>query len=297
MFGYIQPLKTELKIREWNEFRKFYCGVCTALKKENFLSQFFLTYDSVFFSLLLTTINGTVPVQKRRFCFLTMKPVRYYESEEITLSSLAFLLLLKYKLIDDYTDSKNVIRKIFSGIISKFIKLKDKEFAQQFEEKVLYYLRALSKKEHERCFSINETATIFGNLSGFFFENICNLDPDTSIVMKYLGEYMGRWIYVLDAYDDLEKDLKKGNYNPIIEEFKKEWEKNNKDTIVFKDKVKPLIKEKLENYIEEITKAYDLLILKLPQFKGILDNVVYFGLWNQTYHVLNKTSGKTCKIY
>lgn len=296
MFGYVQPLRTELKIREWNEFRKFYCGVCTALKERNFISQFFLTYDSVFFSLLLTTLNGTVPVQKKRFCFLTLKPVRYYESEEITLSSMAFLLLLKYKLIDDYNDSKDMMKRIFSGGMAKVVKVKDKEFAQKFEERVLSHLRMLSKKERERCSSIDETATIFGKLSGIFFENIDNFDSDTSFVMKYLGEYLGKWIYVLDAYDDLEKDVKKGNYNPIIEEFRKEWEESNKDTVVFKDRIKTSIEERLKNYIEEITKAYDLLILKSPQFKGILDNMVYLGLWNQTYRVLNKPSGRTCKI-
>lgn len=296
MFGYVQPLRMELKIREWNEFRKFYCGVCTALKEKSFLSQFFLTYDSVFFSLLLTALNGTVPVQKKRFCFLTMKSVRYYESDEITLSSLAFLLLLKYKLIDDYTDSKDILRKIFSGITAKVVNIKDKEFTQKFEEKVLKYLKMLSKKEQEKCSSIDETANIFGELAAIFFESVGNFDSDTSFVMKYLGEYLGKWIYVLDAYDDLEKDVKKGNYNPIIEEFKKEWEDSNKDTVIFKDRIKTSIEERLKNYIEEITKAYDLLILKSPQFKGILDNVVYLGLWSQTYRVLNKPSGRTCKI-
>lgn len=296
MFGYVQPLRTELKIREWNEFRKFYCGVCTALKEKSFLSQFFLTYDSVFFSLLLTTLNGTVPVQKKRFCFLTMKSVRYYESDEITLSSLAFLLLLKYKLIDDYTDSKDILRKIFSGITAKVVNIKDKEFTQKFEEKVLKYLKMLSKKEQEKCSSIDETANIFGELAAIFFESVGNFDSDTSFVMKYLGEYLGKWIYVLDAYDDLEKDAKKGNYNPIIEEFKKEWEDSNKDTVIFKNRIKTSIEERLKDYIEEITKAYDLLILKSPQFKGILDNMVYLGLWSQTYRVLNKPSGRTCKI-
>lgn len=296
MFGYVQPLRTELKIREWNEFRKFYCGVCTALKEKSFLSQFFLTYDSVFFSLLLTTLNGTVPVQKKRFCYLTLKPVKYYESDEIKLSSLAFLLLLKYKLIDDYTDSKDILRKNFSGITAKVVNIKDKEFTQKFEEKVLKYLKMLSKKEQEKCSSIDETANIFGELAAIFFESVGNFDSDTSFVMKYLGEYLGKWIYVLDAYDDLEKDVKKGNYNPIIEEFKKEWEDSNKDTVIFKNRIKTSIEERLKGYIEEITKAYDLLILKSPQFKGIIDNVVYLGLWSQTYRVLNKTSGRTCKI-
>jgi len=260
IFGYVQPLRTELKIREWNEFRKFYCGVCTALKEKSFLSQFFLTYDSVFFSLLLTTLNGTVPVQKKRFCFLTMKSVRYYESDEITLSSLAFLLLLKYKLIDDYTDSKDILRKIFSGITAKVVNIKDKEFTQKFEEKVLKYLKMLSKKEQEKCSSTDETANIFGELVAIFFESVGNFDSDTSFVMKYLGEYLGKWIYVLDAYDDLEKDAKKVNYNPIIEEFKKEWEDSNKDTVIFKNRIKTSIEERLKDYIEEITKAYDLLI-------------------------------------
>ena len=272
IFGYVQPLRTELKIREWNEFRKFYCGVCTALKEKSFLSQFFLTYDSVFFSLLLTTLNGTVPVQKKRFCFLTMKSVRYYESDEITLSSLAFLLLLKYKLIDDYTDSKDILRKIFSGITAKVVNIKDKEFTQKFEEKVLKYLKMLSKKEQEKCSSIDETANIFGELVAIFFESVGNFDSDTSFVMKYLGEYLGKWIYVLDAYDDLEKDAKKVNYNPIIEEFKKEWEDSNKDTVIFKNRIKTSIEERLKDYIEEITKAYDLLIeilgSKTPHFNA-----------------------------
>ena len=43
--------------------------------------------------------------------------------------------------------------------------------------------------------------------------------------LRKFGFFLGKFIYIMDAYDDLEKDLKNGSYNPlnrfIIHEQKK----------------------------------------------------------------------------
>ena len=60
MFGYIKPLKCELKIREYDYYRSSYCGLCNSLRiRYCVIARFIVNYDFVFFALLLSAAENT----------------------------------------------------------------------------------------------------------------------------------------------------------------------------------------------------------------------------------------------
>ena len=59
MFGYVIPRKSELRVREWESYRAYYCGLCKELGREyGFLSRFVLNYDLVLLALTADSLAG-----------------------------------------------------------------------------------------------------------------------------------------------------------------------------------------------------------------------------------------------
>ena len=53
MFGYIAPLKSELKVREYEVYNAYYCAICHAVKRRyGELPRLLLSYDAVFVAML-----------------------------------------------------------------------------------------------------------------------------------------------------------------------------------------------------------------------------------------------------
>lgn len=287
MFGYVQPLRMELKIREWLEFRKFYCGVCFAVRKHGNLARFFLSYDSVFFAILLAALKSGYRElrEQKRFCCLTLKPVRIFTGESVEYSASAFALLLKYKLIDDAVDSRSLIKRFLSGLIRS----RGLNVSEQLKTVVVQHLEMLREIELRKSEDMEEAAAVFGSLTAVIFKSVAS-DENQALIMEHLGKHLGMWIYLLDAYNDLEEDLQKGSYNPILEFYRSRFplERENFPKLNLekvKDQMLDVVRERLYKYLDEVWKAYDLLVLK--DFKGILDNIVYLGLQERTEMVLS----------
>jgi hypothetical protein len=98
--------------------------------------------------------------------------------------------------------------------------------------------------------------------------------------LSWLGYNLGRWIYILDAYDDIEKDNEKSNYNPLLEQYKYD----GKDIKEFKESIKDKVNFSLTYSLSEVEKAYSLL--EIEKNKGIMDNILYSGLILKTDSVL-----------
>ena len=95
-------------------------------------------------------------------------------------------------------------------------------------------------------------------------------------VLSSFGYHLGRWIYIMDAADDLEKDFKKGNFNP----FRQKYEEAPERVMLYCNDV-------LNMTVAQLTMAYELL--ELSSYKEILDNIVCHGLsFQQKYHLFVK---------
>ena len=95
-------------------------------------------------------------------------------------------------------------------------------------------------------------------------------DNDKKIIREQVGYYIGRWVYLIDAFDDIEKDRKSGNYNPFLLN-NCSYEKIKGDILMTAG---------------EAAKAYELLDIRC--FKGILENVIYDGLYYETIKVYER---------
>ena len=61
MFGYVSPQKSELRMREFSEYRAVYCSLCRSLRALGFGAKLFLNYDFVFAAMLFISLSGAAP--------------------------------------------------------------------------------------------------------------------------------------------------------------------------------------------------------------------------------------------
>ncbi|HBF69037.1 MAG TPA: hypothetical protein DDW32_00610 [Thermotoga sp.] len=265
MFGYIKPLKCELKVKEYEEFRRYYCGVCKALKKYSIIPRFLLTYEAASLGLLLSSLNNSDLKRKRELCIFTLKKVDFYSSSEIDEVARIFVALLREKLKDNYIDRKNPVYLFASAFLKK-----DPEISRLFEN---FY--EMERKEQD--FEI--LAEKQGKIVGTILSKMVKEETQRKI-LYYLGLSLGKWLYIIDALDDFEKDKRKNVFNPLVKKYNGDLEKARSE-----------LRPQLKKCIDEMWKAYDLLDIK--RNKTILDNIVYLGIPFITENVL---IGKTCNL-
>lgn len=97
---------------------------------------------------------------------------------------------------------------------------------------------------------------------------------------------LGKWIYIIDAFDDMKKDSGK-NFNPFLSVVK-EW-----DNKIF-DEVEAIVRPKLYQIIENIINVYNKMEIKISE--GALSNIIYLGLKARTEFVLTRREEKCQKI-
>lgn len=263
MFGYVNAYKDLLRVCDYNIFRGYYCGLCKELgKKFNQLTRFGLSYDMTFLAILVSSLEDKKIDLKMRSCIahpVSKRPV-IKGDEGIAYSADMSVILTYMKLKDDWQDEHSL--KSFARVAYFFpMKKCAKRYPRQFEC-IKENLSKLSALEKEKCKSIDAVADCFGKL----LEGIFDLNGDNK-ALAWLGYHIGRFIYIVDAYKDIEKDLKSKSYNPFIEIYGKDLKTED-----FKDAVK----DSLTFTLSEISNAYNLLEIK--KNKELLDNIIYLGL-------------------
>ncbi|MGB9795428.1 DUF5685 family protein [Fervidobacterium riparium] len=282
MFGYVKPLRYELKLRELDEFRGFYCGVCTSMQKMKYISKFFLTYDAVFLALVISGLKAKRYGYNKKFCIETLKRVKYFSGDDIDFAATRFLKLLEYKLIDDYEDDKNFVKLLLAKSIHRA------DDSNDFEHQLVGLLKELRDFEKNKVGNVERASDVFGRILQLLVSDIDGIDEMNMIVLKNMAYNLGKWIYVLDAFDDIKKDAKKNNYNPILLEHGF----NSGDSIdAFVDRVRPNIRKTLYRILDDTVLSYNLLEIK--SYKSITDNIVYQGLFNETERIL-MGNNRTC---
>ena len=117
-------------------------------------------------------------------------------------------------------------------------------------------------------------------LSGLLLQGVFARCGEQKKVLGQMGYHLGRWIYLMDAYADREKDQKKGSYNPFLRRFPQQGEDMH-ETAAFV----------LNSTLAGLKNAYDLLDVK--KHKGILDKILQRGLYKKTEELLKIGRGKT----
>jgi len=274
MFGYVSIYKPDMKVRDYNTYKAYYCGLCRELKKSYPAARVTLSYDCAFLYVLIAGIKGAKPEYTRKVC--VSNPVKKQTSARDTgveFAAAANVLLTAGKLKDGIRDGGGIKYKAADIAISGAEKKARKAYpalAEIIDQKLLELWEAEAAKEA----SVDKMAGIFGELlEGVFRE------AELGRAAERLGYYIGRWIYIADAYADIEEDLEKGNYNPYILHYGKEAAKNKKENIF------PHVEFNMNCSINEARAA--LSLTDMQSHREIIENIVFEGI-NHTMKVIEE---------
>ncbi len=279
MFGYVRIEKPELKVKEYEMYKAVYCSLCRELGRSyGFLARLTLSYDFTFLALLNMSLSEeNVCIERKRCAFNPLKKCNYCKERNLlSMPTAAAMIMLYYKLKDDISDEKG-LKKLGYLIMKPFFASASKKAAKKFpeiERIVADYIAKQTELENENCSEIDVAANPTAVALGEIFK-CCSEDGVQKRVLERLGYCIGRYIYILDAANDLEDDIKKNSYNPL---------KNS-----FSGDLKPYIEEKIKPQlyfcINEASSAFELLDIK--KYKTILGNIIYLGLEDTFIKELN----------
>lgn len=292
MFGYVIPNKSELKVREFEVYNAWYCAVCHSLRdRYGQIPRLLLTYDSVFLAMILSTMNDKENSKTIFRCMTHPGKERYVASgtPEIDYAADMLVLLGYYNLKDDYEDEKSIVG--LAG--STYLKRAFKKIKNKYPEKVKIIgeqLQNLTKIEKRNSDIFDEAAEPFSLLMEevFDYDGMPEYDKYREAYRK-IGFHLGKWIYLVDAFDDLKKDIEKKNYNPIIQQFKYGIDNYAGESLDdFKLRTNERIRLNLTLYLANIGECVERI--PLNNNKEIIDNIVYLGLLTKTDDILKINS-------
>ena len=262
MFGYIVVNKPELKFREFDVYQSYYCGLCRSLK-ERFggLGQLTLSYDMTFLALLLTGLYEPEVKSGKSRCIVHPLKKHSYRQREFTDYAADMNLLLSYeKCMDDWKDEQKVKKRVMAMLLEN----KQQRVCRQYEEKIYKisrYMDEIHRMEKENSGNIDEASGVFGELMAEIF---VYRQDEWSETLQKMGFFFGKFIYLMDAYEDIEKDLKEGTYNPLKSYFEN-------------DNFEEMAEQMLYMMMSECSKAFERL--PIVENTGILRNILYSGVW------------------
>lgn len=275
MFGYVTAYKPELKMKDFYKYKAYYCGLCSTLKEQHGIwGQMTLTYDMTFLIMLLTSLYESKTSKEQSRCII--HPVKKHDMLISKISEYAAdmnIALSYHHLMDDWKDEKSVAG--FAGV--SVLKREYKEIYSKYPRQcrvIAKSLKQLHEYEKRQETNLDFVAGCFGRLMAELFVYEKDQWEDE---LRKIGFFLGKFIYLMDAYEDLKKDIKKGNYNPLISKSKNEQYEME-------------CKNMLTMMMAECTSAFE----RLPcvQDIDILRNILYQGVWTKFDSLQNENVEK-----
>ncbi len=274
MFGYIVVNKDELKIKDYRRYHSYYCGVCHSLSERyGFAGQVTLTYDMTFLAILLTSLYEDRTEAKKHRC--VPHPFVKHEAiyNEYTDYAAAMNIMLSYyKMKDNWVDEKDVKSNAMAGLLSHAYKKASAQFPRQ-SEAIKSYISRQKQFEDAHENNIDKVSSCTGEMLAQLFDM---KQDEWQNELRRMGFFLGKYIYIMDAYDDLGKDVKKNNYNPLIAGM------NNPD-------FDSSCHQMLMLMAAESSKAFEML--PVLDNADILRNILYSGIWTR-FNLINEEKKK-----
>lgn len=262
MFGYIIVNKGDLTYREFDVYHSYYCGLCRTLKDNHGIkAQLALNYDMTFLVLLLTSLYEPQTEYRMEKCVAHPFDKHGTSLNDITKYVADMnMLIADYKCMDDWADEKKITRKVYGEAIRKDVQKLKKCYSEKAEI-IQVSFRNLNKLEKEKCYNVDKMAGVFGKVMEELF---VYKEDEWETILRQIGFQLGKFIYLLDAYEDIENDLKKGRYNPFTLKYMDED---------FEEQCKIVLTAAIAN----CTKNFEML--PLIDNVNILRNILYSGVW------------------
>jgi hypothetical protein len=276
MFGYIIINKAEMKFKEFDVYHSFYCGICRDLKRKyGALGQAALSYDMTFLAILLTSLYE--PETKISSCKCLAHPFESHETRNNIFTEYAAdmnALFTQYKCSDDWEDEGKFFKLVYGNMLG----CRTKELKQLYADKIRkisLLMHDFSDAEKSENSDIDTMAGLFGNVMA---QIVAVREDEWSENLSRLGFFLGKFIYLCDAYEDVEADIKKGTFNPL----KKKYESPD-----FEEECKTILTMMMSECCREFEK------LPILENVEILRNILYSGVWGRYEAVHEKrTAGR-----
>ena len=213
MFGYVRADTPYLFIKDDNLYRAMYCGVCKGIAEVcGQPARMGLSYDVTFFSVLLHNIAGQdVTIEKSHCLTHCIRSRQMAVVDELTRQLGALnTVLVYYKYTDDIADGDRGRGKRF-WFKKGFARAKKKY--PEIERIVRENLAKQEQAEKAGADSLDRAADATASMLSEFSDYA--LQEKATEHTRKLFYSLGKWIYLIDALDDYDKDLKKGAYNPF----------------------------------------------------------------------------------
>ena len=264
MFGYITVNKAEMKFREFDVYQSYYCGICRELKRKyGVCGQISLSYDMTFLAVLLTGLYE--PQTLSGSCKCIVHPFENHPTRNNIFTEYAAdmnILFAHYKCQDDWEDEKKFLKYVYGRLLEgKSGRLKV-IYADKIR-KINLLMQDFSDAEKDNSADIDTLAGLFGRVMA---EVMVAKEDEWAENLRRLGVFLGKFIYLCDAYEDVEEDIRKGTPNPLKLRY------SNAD---FEEECRTI----LTMMISECCREFE----KLPILENveILRNILYSGIWGR----------------
>lgn len=278
MFGYVRPFKSELLVREYDQYKAAYCQLCRALKEHyGRAASFTLSYDCTFYALLmLSTREARLSLHHGRCVMNPLKRCDFLESGgEAYHKAAALSVLLTYHKLRDNLEDDSFFKSLGSRLFLPFVSRKARKAAEEYPFLAQEAQKAMDgqRQAEENAGGVDACAEPTANLLAALFKELA-CDSLQGAALERFGYFLGRWVYLMDAADDLLDDLKEGAFNPFIPRL----------GLSGKTELTPQERKAADqacNQTLNATAAQMLLafnLVELRNFGPILENVVTKGL-------------------
>lgn len=284
MFGYIRPAKERLNAHDEELFQAVYCGLCHELgRKYGFSARFVLNFDFTFLAILLSEAGAPACTSCR--CIAHPCKARCVMAHTASLEVAAdHSIVLAWWQLRDHIKDHGLLKSLPYRLAALFLRSayrKASRCVPEFDASVQRHLSDLAAREREHCASLDQAAEPFAALMA----DIAAVAPDElhRRVMDEIFYHLGRWIYLVDAADDLKKDFEAGCYNPLRYRY-------GLTDGTLDEKTQQEVALSLDLSVHRMASAYALL--ERGVWSNILDSIFYESLYGIGNAVLKGTYHK-----
>lgn len=275
MLGVMTIRKDEMKFREFDRYRGYYCGLCRAIGKRcGSVCRLALSYEMTFLALVQTALYEPETKSEMRRCGLHPVHKRLMLSNEaIDYCADLSALISYYDLRDGWEDERRVDRLAESALLKNAARKAGERLPRQ-KAAVEKYVAALHEIENRNDQNLDAAANLTGEMLAELYvmrEDVYAKD------LRELGFYLGKFIYLCDCYEDIERDIKKKSYNPLIARSTNETFAAN-----------------CEQMLSDMMARAALAFERLPLLEDaeIMRNILYSGIWLRFEHASERRKAK-----
>ena len=284
MFGYVRPSDGHLTAEDKSRFQAAYCGLCRSLgRRYGLAARMILNYDLAFLAMLLSrepecpTAHCRCPAHPIRGCDALERQDAFDTAADLS------VILTWWQLKDGVADHGFFRGLPYRAALLLLRRAYRKARARRpgFDACTQAHLEELARLEAEQCPSIDRAADAFAALLAGASEE--EADPVRRRVLEQMLYHLGRWVYLIDAADDLQKDAVSGNYNPVALRYglrDGKWYEENRRAFA----------RTLDHSIHMIATAFELWDFGV--WRPLLESTVYTGLFAVGRAVLEGTFHK-----